>query len=89
MSIGFGFSAGDFIAGLTLVNDIIAALKESTGAGVDFRLLVEELEVLKSALEQVQGVQLDQSLQKERFALEQAASLCQRTITDFWQHIST
>jgi hypothetical protein len=39
MSVGFGFSAGDFIATLSLVGTVIDALRSSGAAGAEYREL--------------------------------------------------
>jgi len=83
MAVPFGFSFGDFVAGIGLIKDLIEALRDSGGSGEQFRTVLSELETLQTALEAVQGLDLDDSLTSERFALNHAASLCQRTILDF------
>jgi len=84
MSVGFGFSAGDFIAALNLVGTVIDALRESGRSGSDYRDLIGELYSLESALLRVKRVELDDSQHAEAVALRQAASQCQRTIDSFW-----
>ena len=83
MSVGFGFSAGDFIQALGLVRTVINALRESNGAGPEFRELTQELSTLESALLLVQGIELDEDQNAEGIALRQAASQCQQTIEAF------
>ncbi|MCJ1249967.1 hypothetical protein MMC30_007193 [Trapelia coarctata] len=85
MSVGFGFSAGDFISALNLVGTVISALQDAGGAGSKYRELVRELYTLESALLRVKNVELEDSQGAERAALRQAASQCQRTIDDFWK----
>ncbi|KAK3316799.1 hypothetical protein B0H66DRAFT_562214 [Apodospora peruviana] len=85
MSVGFGFSAGDFIAGLELVATIIDALRESGDSGRRYRELIRELYSLETALLQVKRLQLHESQNAEQIALRSAASQCQRTITEFWE----
>ncbi|KXX73463.1 hypothetical protein MMYC01_210021 [Madurella mycetomatis] len=85
MSVGFGFSAGDFIAGLELVATIIDALRESGESSLRYRELIRELISLETALLEVKRLELHESQNAERIALHSAASQCQRTITDFWQ----
>ena len=87
MSVGFGFSAGDFIAALTLVGTIVDSLREAGGAGSDYRELLRHLHTLETALIRVKRLNLEEVQHAERVALQQAASQCQRTIDDFWQKI--
>jgi hypothetical protein len=85
MSVGFGFSAGEFIAALKLVGDVIDALRDSGNASSSFRSLINELYALESALIRVKRLDLDPSLHVQELALRQAASQCQRSIDDFWK----
>lgn len=85
MSVGFGFSAGDFIAALNLVGTVIDALRDSGEAGSQYRELVRQLLTLETALMQVKRLDLDDSQYAEVVALRQAAAQCQRTIDDFWR----
>lgn len=84
MSVGFGFSAGDFIAALNLVGTVIDALRESGRSSSNYRDLIGELYSLESALLRVKRVELDDSQHADAIALRQAASQCQRTIDGFW-----
>ena len=47
MSVGFGFSAGDFIAALELVGTVINALREAGGAGAQYRELINNFTPLR------------------------------------------
>ena len=85
MSVGFGFSAGDFISALELVATVVDALRESGLARTEYHGLVNQLDLLKTALHEVNNVELDASQYTEKVALQQAAAQCQRTIDDFWR----
>ena len=61
MSVGFGFSVGDFISALHLVGTVIDALRDSGGAGPEFRELIRELYTLESVLLRVKRLELDGS----------------------------
>lgn len=87
MSVGFGFSVGDFLAALDLIGTIIDALRQSSHAGSSFRSLINELYTLESALLRVKRLELDDSHSVEKLALRQAASQCQRTIDAFYKKI--
>ncbi|KAH7085050.1 hypothetical protein BKA63DRAFT_498853 [Paraphoma chrysanthemicola] len=55
MSVPFGFSASDFVAGLNLLNKAIVALRDSDGANSQLQNTVFELESLVFTLQRVQG----------------------------------
>jgi hypothetical protein len=79
----FGFSAGDFIAGIKLVKDLIDSLDEAAGAGPSFRQLAAELRSLERALTEVKNLRVHQSQAAQKVALEQAASQCKDCIDAF------
>ena len=83
MPVGFGFSVGDFVAGIVLVKDLIRALDESSGSSAEYRNLINELESLKWALELLQELQIDESQRDRRRALEQVAFQCWNIIENF------
>lgn len=87
MSVGFGFSACDFIQALELVATVIDALRDSGDASIEYRELIRELYTLETALLRVKRLELDESQHAEVIALQQAAAQCQRTIDDFWTKI--
>ena len=87
MSVGFGFSVGDFLAALRLVGTVIDALRESSHASSSFRSLLNELYALESVLLRVKRIDLDDRHKVGKLALRQAASQCQRTIDIFWKEI--
>lgn len=87
MSVGFGFSVGDFLAAVELVGNVIGALREATGSGANYRDLLKELLTLETALLHVKRLDLDSGQRTEKVALRQAATQCQRTIDDFWNTI--
>lgn len=87
MSIGFGFSLGDFVAALELVGTIVDALGDSGSASAEYRELLRVLYSRETALLQVKRIELDDSQRAEMIALQQAAAQCQRTIDDFWNKI--
>jgi hypothetical protein len=87
MSVGFGFSVGDFLATLKLVGTIIDALREASHSTSAFRELLNELYALETALIHVKRIELEDSQRFEAIALHQAASQCQRSIDAFWTKI--
>ncbi|KAH6842363.1 hypothetical protein B0I37DRAFT_381750 [Chaetomium sp. MPI-CAGE-AT-0009] len=87
MSVGFGFSVGDFLAALKLVGTVIDALREASESGDGYRELLHELLALETALLHVKRLDLDDGQRTEKMALRQAAAQCQRTIDKFWDKI--
>ena len=84
MSVGFGFSVGDFLAALELVSTVIDALRDSGEAGSEYRELLSQLYSLETALIHVKRFDIGDAHYAEMIALRQAAAQCQRTINAFW-----
>lgn len=89
MSVGFGFSVGDFLAARELVSTVIDALHDNGEAANEHRELLRQLYSLETALIHVKRLDLDDYEHAELLALRQAASQCQHTITAFWDKIQT
>jgi hypothetical protein len=87
--MSFGFSAGDFIAALELVATVVDALRESGGAGSEYREIVRQLYSLETALLQVKRLEVHPAQNAELVSLQQAAVQCQRTIDDFWKKVQS
>jgi hypothetical protein len=87
MSVGVGFSAGDFISALQLVATVADALRASGASSSEYRALISQLYALETALLRVKHLELDDSQHSEAVALRQAASQCQWTIDVFWEKI--
>lgn len=86
MSVGFGFSVGDFIAAIQLVRTVIDALSTSSHSSVELQELLRQLQSLDTALREVETLQVDESLFAEILALKQSAAQCQMTINEFLQN---
>ncbi|MCJ1283148.1 hypothetical protein MMC26_002475 [Xylographa opegraphella] len=87
MSVGFGFSFGDLVDAIRLVADVVAALKDSTGASAEFRELMSELYNLEIALIAVKNSDLPES-SREYAAAKQAVGDCQACITKFLAEVA-
>jgi hypothetical protein len=74
--MSFGFSVGDFISALELVGTVIQALRESGGAGLEYRELVNKLYGLELALLRVKQLELEEEQLSEYISLRLAASSC-------------
>jgi hypothetical protein len=71
MSVGFGFSAGDFIAAIELVGTVVDALRSSGHAGAEYRELVAQLSSLELVLIQITRVKVEETVYMEVIALRQ------------------
>ena len=87
MSVGFGFSVGDFLAALKLVGTVIDAVREASASSTACRELLHQLLTLEAALQRVNHLDLNDAQRTEKIALRQAAAQCQRTIDEFWNKI--
>ncbi|KAL8868896.1 MAG: hypothetical protein Q9174_004681, partial [Haloplaca sp. 1 TL-2023] len=74
MSVGFGFSAGDFIAAIKLVGTVIDALGNSSKASSELQELLAQLHSLETALRDVKNLEIHESLHAEHVALRQSAA---------------
>jgi hypothetical protein len=74
MAAGFGFSTGDFIAGISLVQELIKALNDSRGSSKEYLELIAELRTLETALSEVKTLDLAVEQRPQRAALRQAAT---------------
>ena len=83
MSVGFGFSVGDFVAAVKLVGIVIDALSASSHSRAELQELLRQLQSLEVALKEVENLEVDTSLFAEVLALKQGAAQCQLTIDDF------
>jgi hypothetical protein len=87
MSVGFGFSVGDFITAIELVGTVIDALRSSSTASLEYRELISQLLSLETALIQVKRLEFEESQYAEVRPLRQAAAECLRTIDGFLKKI--
>ncbi len=87
MSVAFGFSVGDFIAGINVIRELRKALEDGAGASAEYCSLIAELSTLEIALQQVQELALDESKRLQHEALKQAALRCQHSVERFLERI--
>jgi predicted HicB family RNase H-like nuclease len=83
MAVPFGFSVGDFIAGINLVKDVIKALQDSRGSSKEYLELIAELRSLETALFEVKTLDLRIEQRAKRAALREASKQCQTSIDNF------
>lgn len=80
---GFGFSVGDFIAGISLVKKLIRALNDAAGSRAAYRKLISELLSLEEALTDISKLRLGQAQESQKLALQRVATQCQTSIETF------
>lgn len=89
MSVGFGFSAGDLVAGLKIIKDSIEAVKDTKGASADYAALITEIGCLQDGFEAISDLRLGaQGSPKQRLAIERAIEACKKCVDDFMLSIS-
>jgi hypothetical protein len=88
MAAPFGFSFGDFIAGICLLKDVVAAFSDTKGARASYQELSRELSSLQSALEGIRDQTYDQSHPHHGVAITEALERCQRCIDEFVKRLS-
>ena len=84
MSVGFGFSFGDFVSAISLVITLYDALQDSRGASDEIRMLQDELKVLETALKTVDGCKLSESQYSTAI---QAVGGCHKCIAEFTKRV--
>ena len=82
MVVPFGVSVGDFIAGIGVVLTVVQALRDVSGASVDFRELTAETESLKAVFVTIENADLDPSSRDFKCA-EQAIENCKAIVSTF------
>ena len=88
MATGFGFSTGDFIAGINLVKDVIKALQDSKGSSKEYLELITELRTLEIALLEIKALDLQIEQRTQRAALRHAATQCQTSIDNLLKDLT-
>lgn len=88
MAVPFGFSVGDFIAGINLIITSIQAVRDGKGSSAQFQALTWELTSLKSGLGAIHELNLEQTAQKEYVAIREAVAGCELCIESFVRGVS-
>ena len=76
MPVGFGFSVGDFIAGINLLIETVKSFSETHGAKADHQELGRELISLKNALDGIQALSLNTAQAAQISAVNAAVDSC-------------
>ncbi|MCJ1380867.1 hypothetical protein MMC17_003976 [Xylographa soralifera] len=86
--MSFGVGIGDCIRVIELIDTIGETLRHAGRASSEFQTLTVQLATLRTALQSLENIDVDDTWIGERLALQHASSQCQRTIDDFWKRIS-
>src|SRR6266516_2192855 len=89
MPIGFGFSVGDFISGISLVKDLIDALRDTAGGRADYLELMCELYSLERSLTAVRYISFDEDQRLAYQAVVEAVGNCRQCIDTFLKRVSS
>lgn len=73
---GFGFSAGDFLAGINLVYSVVESLKASTGSRAKFRRLIDRLDSLGEALHAIEMLPCPPGHEPRLLTIQNAVAKC-------------
>lgn len=83
---GFGFSFGDIVSGIALVQKLIGALNDTAGSRASYRHLISELFNLNEALHDIKNLQVTSTQAASKAALDQIARECQVSIEGFLEN---
>lgn len=83
--LGFGFSLGDFIAGINVLIDVAHSLNDTYGAQADYEELGRELKSLRDGLDSIERLSLDPTQAAETTAVKAAVNNCYACVDTFVQ----
>lgn len=81
--VPFGFSVGDFIAGVNLLIDAVHSLSDTNGAQADYEELGRQLKNLRKGFECIEGLHLDGRQSAQASAVGSALNDCRLCIDGF------
>ena len=87
MAVPFGFSIGDFIAGIDLIARVVTALKDTGGASSEYQILIQELQHLQLLLEQLKDLKPSASSLNHVNAVRGLALTFKLPLSEFLQKI--
>lgn len=86
--VAFGFSVGDFIAGVNLLIDAVYSLSDTYGAQADYKELERELQSLNCGLDGIKALSLSPKQATEISAVTAAVDKCFICVEAFVQRNS-
>lgn len=81
--VPFGFSVGDFIAGINLLIDAVHSLSDTHGAQADYEELGRQLKNLRNGFECIEGLKLDATHPAQASAVDTALNDCRLCVDGF------
>ena len=81
--VTFGFSVGDFVAGISLIIDAVHSLSDTHGAPADYEELGRQLKNLRNGFECIEGLNLYVTQCAQRSAVDTALNDCRLCLDDF------
>lgn len=81
--VPFGFSVGDFIAGINILIDAVHGLSETNGARADYEELGRQLKNLRKGIECIEGLNLDDTQLAQASAVNTALDDCRLCVDSF------
>ena len=81
--VPFGFSIGDFIAGINLLIEAASSLSDTHGAQADYQGLCRQLQNLNTSLDCIKSLDIDTMQSMQATALENTLNDCQQCVDDF------
>lgn len=81
--VPFGFSVGDFIAGLNLLIDAVHSLSDTDGAQADYSELGRQLKSLRKGFECIQGLNIHVTQSAQASAVDTALNDCRLCLDRF------
>lgn len=87
MSVGFGFSFGDFVQGISILIDLYKALDDVHGAPKEIRMLRTELDILNAALNAIDQCNLERTDQYHDTATK-AVEDCLKAVKKFREKVA-
>ena len=83
--VAFGFSVGDFIAGINLLIEAASSMSNTHGAQADYQGLSRQLRNLTNSLDCIQALNQNLLQPTQAAALDTALKDCRRSVDDFVQ----
>ena len=86
--VSFGFSVGDFVAGISLIIEAVHSLSDTNGAQADYEELGRQLTNLRKGFECIEGLNLGTTQLAQVSAVETALNDCRLCVDGFVQRNS-
>jgi hypothetical protein len=85
--MSFGWSAGDVFTLLSLIAEVVSAVRDAGGSAEEYQRTTAELDSLKYALSEVSKLKASKGLESTVFAIQRSALSCQKSLVDFLEDI--